>query len=118
MLDDDQDMADMYLGRRQDVDTSKEEQAARREIEPPSPTASAASMDSLEAADFMGQSESDSELPARPNRHTSPGDANYIRKSTPVQAQPPPQVCRPHLCSVPASVLSMSRASGVGICLA
>jgi hypothetical protein len=96
MLDDDQDMADMYLGRRQDAANTKEEERARRAIEPPSPTASAVSMDSLEAADFMGQSESDTEVPARPNRPTSPGDANFIRKSTPIQAQPPPQVCPSH----------------------
>lgn len=93
MLDDDQDMADMYLGRRQDASNTKEEEKARRAIEPPSPTASAVSMDSIEAADFMGQSESDNEVPARPNRPPSPGDANFIRKSTPIQAQPPPQVC-------------------------
>ncbi len=92
MLDDDQDMADMYLGRRQDADNTKEEEKARRALEPPSPTASAVSMDSIEAADFMGQSESDTEVPARPNRPPSPGDANF-RKSTPIQAQPPPQVC-------------------------
>ncbi|DBB08201.1 hypothetical protein WJX82_009172 [Trebouxia sp. C0006] len=91
MLDDDQDMADMYLGRRQDASNTKEEEKARRAIEPPSPTASAVSMDSIEAADFMGQSESDTEVPARPNRPPSPGDANFIRKRTPIQAQPPPQ---------------------------
>ena len=93
MLDDDQDMADMYLGRRQDADTGKAEQQARQSIEPPSPSHSAASMDSIDAADFMGQSEPDTEAPAHPRRPTSPGDANFIRKSTPVQAQPPPQVC-------------------------
>ena len=96
MLDDDQDMADMYLGRRQDAANTKEEERARRAIEPPSPTASAVSMDSIEAADFMGQSESDTEVPARPNRPTSPGNANFIRKSTLIQAQPPPQVCPSH----------------------
>lgn len=96
MLDDDQDMADMYLGRRQDAENTKEEEKARQAIEPPSPTASAVSMDSIEAADFMGQSESDTEMPARPNRAPSPGDANFIRKSTPIQAQPPPQVCSSH----------------------
>ncbi len=96
MLDDDQDMADMYLGRRQDASNTKEEEKARRAIEPPSPTASAVSMDSIEAADFMGQSESDTEVPARPNRPPSPGDANFIRKRTPIQAQSPPQVCPSH----------------------
>lgn len=93
MLDDDQDMADMYLGRRQEAESQqKPDRSVRQEIEPPSPSHSAESMDELEPADFMGQVDTDSESaspPARPAPDTSP----FIKRSTPTkQAQPPPQV--------------------------
>ena len=88
MLDDDQDMADMYLGRRQDAETSKASHEARQAIEPPSPSHSAQSLDSIEAADYMDQTDTDTEPPAR---HNQSADPSFIMKSTPVQqAQPPP----------------------------
>ena len=96
MLDDDQDMADMYLGRRQEAESkSKPEESVRQEIEPPSPSQSAESMDDLEPSDFIGQLDSDSEAeaPARRAHNTSPFDASYIKRTTPTKrAQPPPQV--------------------------
>ena len=99
MLDDDQDMADMYLGRRQEADSnSKPEESARQEIEPPSPSHSAESMDDLEPSDFMGQVDSDSETeaPARRAQNTSRLYAPYIKRTTPTKrAQPPPQVRPP-----------------------
>ena len=101
MLDDDQDMADMYLGRRQEAaSNNKPDQSVRQEIQPPSPSQSAESMDDLEPSDFMGQVDSDaeSEAPARPPRNTF--DAAFIKRSTPTKrAQPPPQVC-PYQASV------------------
>lgn len=106
MLDDDQDMADMYLGRRQEAESrSKPEEAARQEIEPPSPSRSAESMDDLEPSDFMGQVDSDSETeaPVRRAHNSSPFDASYIKRTTPTKrAQPPPQV-RPSSESSPAN---------------
>ena len=93
MLDDDQDMADMYLGRRQEAESrGKADEAARQEIEPPSPSRSAESMDNLEPSDFM-DSDSEAEAPARRPHNTSPFDAPYIKRTTPTKrAQPPPQV--------------------------
>ena len=95
MLDDDQDMADMYLGRRQEAEMQPS-QSARQEIEPPSPSNSAQSLDDLEPSDFMGQMDSESEAegvsPARPRRQSSHVDVHAIRQSTAKQAQPPPQV--------------------------
>ncbi|KAA6421154.1 MAG: Magnesium transporter [Trebouxia sp. A1-2] len=92
MLDDDQDMADMYLGRRQDAENTKEEEKARQAIEPPSPTASAVSMDSIEAADFMGQSPNvtpathrlatDTPFGASDQQQDRPGEAAVERFST------------------------------------
>lgn len=92
MLDDDQDMADMYLGRRQEAENQqKPDQSVRQQIEPPSPSHSAESMDELEPADFIGQVDTDSESDpsVRPTQDTSP----FITRSTPTkQAQPPPKV--------------------------
>ncbi|KAL3135886.1 hypothetical protein ABBQ32_007442 [Trebouxia sp. C0010 RCD-2024] len=91
MLDDDQDMADMYLGRRQEAENQqKPDQSVRQQIEPPSPSHSAESMDELEPADFIGQVDTDSESDpsVRPTQDTSP----FITRSTPTkQAQPPPK---------------------------
>ena len=95
MLDDDQDMADMYLGRRQDAETSKASHEARQAIEPPSPSHSAQSLDSIEAADYMDQTDTDTEPPAR---HNQSADPSFIMKRTPVQqAQPPPPQVPPSL---------------------
>ena len=111
MLDDDQDMADMYLGRRQEAESKrKPEEAAKQQTEPPSPSQSAESMDDLEPSDFMGQADTDSETetPARRAQNTSPFDAPYIKRNTPTkQAQPPPQV-RPS---------TQSATTRVGACL-
>ena len=117
MLDDDQDMADMYLGRRQEEaeSKSKPEESARQEFEPPSPSRSAESMEDLEPSDFMGQADSDSETeaPARRVYNTSRFDAPYIKRTTPTKrAQPPPQVCpstsshtiHTHACLLPWSL--------------
>ena len=96
MLDDDQDMADMYLGRRQEAESKTlPDQSAREDIEPPSPSHSAESMDSLEPSDFLGQldSESEAEAPDRPRRRSNHRDSHFIKKTSPAkQAQPPPQV--------------------------
>lgn len=94
MLDDDQDMADMYLGRRQEID-NKPAESAREEVEPPSPSCSAESMDDLEPSDFMGQidSESEVEAPTCPRQNTPFRAAHSDKKAKPSkQAQPPPQV--------------------------
>lgn len=93
MLDDDKDMADMYLTRRGQADDQKGQQEAREELEPNSPTRSLASVESFDDADFMGQTDAESELPAHPSRRENPLDRNYIQGVAPTQqAPPPPQV--------------------------
>lgn len=113
MLDDDQDMADMYLGRRQEAESQhKAEQSVRQQIEPPSPSHSAESMDELEPADFMGQvdTDSESEPPARPTHDTSP----FITRSTPTkQAQPPPKVTLKRTLSFAGVVMHVASRSRV-----
>ena len=109
MLDDDQDMADMYLGRRQEID-NKPAESLRQELEPPSPSHSAESMDDLEPSDFMGQidTESETEAPRQPRRNTSFWDVHLNNKTTPSkQAHPPPQV-NPSPTPLPSAAVSHS----------
>ena len=90
MLDDDKDMADMYLSRRAEADDQKGKQEAA-ELQPNSPAQSVGSVESLDAADFMGQT--DSESPERFSRQSHLVDRSYIQGAAPAQqAPPPPQV--------------------------
>lgn len=93
MLDDDQDMADMYLTRRCQAAEQKGQQEAQDQLQPNSPTQSMGSMESFDDADFMGQTDVETELPAHPSRRENPLNRSYIQGAAPArQAPPPPQV--------------------------
>ena len=93
MLDDDDDMADMYLSSRAQAAEQKSQLEAEEQLQPDSPTQSVASMESIDAADFMGQTDTESEVPAHSSRRSNPMDRSYIQGVAPAQQAPPrPQV--------------------------
>lgn len=93
MLDDDQDMADMYLSRRAEKAEQQGQREAREQLqEPQSPTQSVESVEDLNDADFMGQTESETDSPARFNRASTPLDRNYIQEGAPAAQAPPPPI--------------------------